>query len=264
MSQWLCYGRHFKGWEEKHKNVWSRCNKSSRGFTVYQKCDLEDILLLKDNSDEYYTANNFPPLIVKTETLEQLVNFKWDQVSSQLQSIILGWEYQVVDLDQIFWSARNPIEYLSKNPSWYIAEPFGSSSVENTSLLHIPVKWLISTDYYQKITLLTWRSCQMNVTAKVYYSSFYLSRRNGWSLFKPLLLLWCYMILSIIFLNRWVFPFITNDSTYIFCPRFSTSTGMFPIWWPTTATDIWKLRRKWSKLHVIYFSIIISSWISMM
>ena len=188
MSQWLRYGRNFKGWEEKHKNVWSRCNKSSRGFTVYQKCDLEDILLLKDNSDEYYTANNFPPLIVKAETLEQLVNFKWDQVSSQLQSIILGWEYQVFDLDQIFWSARNPIEYLSKNPSWYIAEPFGSSSVENTSLLHIPVKWLISTDYYQKITLLTWRSCQMNVTAKVYYSSFYLSRRNGDGMGNPVTL----------------------------------------------------------------------------
>ena len=60
------------------------------------------------------------------------------------------------------------------------------------------------------------------------------------------------------------FPFVSNDATYIFSPRFSTSTGMFPILWPTTTTDIRKLRRKWSKLHVIYFSILIINWAGMM
>jgi len=66
---------------------------------------------------------------------------------------------------------------------------------------------------------------------------FLILSNNGRSLFKSLLLLWCYMILSITFLNKWVFPFLKDDSTYIFCLRSSISTGMFPIQWPTIVTD---------------------------
>jgi len=62
-------------------------------------------------------------------------------------------------------------------------------------------------------------------------------------------------------LNRWGFQFVNNDSTYHLSPRSSIST---PIWWPTIVTDIWNLRRKWSKLHVIYFSILIINWTAMM
>jgi len=43
---------------------------------------------------------------------------------------------------------------------------------------------------------------------------------------------------------KWDFPFVNNDSTYLFSPRFSTSLGMFLIWWLTIVTHIWKLRRK--------------------
>ena len=161
---------------------------------------------------------------------------------------------------QIFWSERNWIEYLSDNTSWYIIEP---GLLQSGSFLHIPLKWLISMDSHQKIILMTWRACQMNVTAKVCRSLFYCSRSNGWSILKSLLLFWCYMILSITFLNRWDFPFANNDPTYLFSHRFSTSTGMF-LWSPTIVTDIWKLRKKWSKLHVIYFSVLISNWTGMM
>jgi len=146
------------------------------------------------------------------------------------------------------------------NTSRYIIEPFLSSSIQNHSLLHIPLKWKISTDKHQKITLMTWTSCQMRVTSKVCSSLFHCSRCNIWSLFKPLSLRWCYMILYITFLNRWVLPFVNNDSTYLFSHRFSTSTRMFLIRWPTIVTDIWKLRRKWSKSHLIYFSILIINW----
>ena len=155
----------------------------------------------------------------------------------------------------IFWSAHNQIGY-SNNTSWYIIEPFSLSFVQLTSLL----RWLINTDYLRQITLMTWSTYQMRATAKVGCSLFHRSRNNDWSLFKSLLLLWCSMILSITFVNRWVFPFVNNDSTYFFSPRSSISIGMFPIRWPTIATDIWTLRRKWSKLHVIYFSVLISNW----
>ena len=51
-------GRHFK---EGHQDV--------RGFTRYQICDLSDILLLEDHSDEHYTAKY--PLIDVERGLEQ-------------------------------------------------------------------------------------------------------------------------------------------------------------------------------------------------
>jgi len=53
-------------------------------------------------------------------------------------------------------------------------------------------------------------------------------------------------------------------STYLFSPRFSTSIGMFPIQWQTISTDMFEFRRKWSKSHVIYFSILIINWTGMM
>ena len=43
-------GRRFK------VKVSSGCKKSSGSFTAYQRCDLSDILLLEDHSDEHYTA----------------------------------------------------------------------------------------------------------------------------------------------------------------------------------------------------------------
>ena len=55
-----------------------------------------------------------------------------------------------------------------------------------------------------------------------------------------------------------------ESSTYLFSPRFSTSICMFPIQWPTISTDMFEFRRKWSKSHVIYFSILIINWIGMM
>ena len=55
-----------------------------------------------------------------------------------------------------------------------------------------------------------------------------------------------------------------ESSTYLFSPRFSTSIGMFPIQWPTVSTDMFEFRRKWSKSHVIYFSVLIINWTAMM
>ena len=55
-----------------------------------------------------------------------------------------------------------------------------------------------------------------------------------------------------------------ESSTYLFSPRFSTSIGMFPIQWSTISTDMFELRWKWSKSHVIYFSILIINWIGAM
>jgi len=55
-----------------------------------------------------------------------------------------------------------------------------------------------------------------------------------------------------------------ESSTYLLSPRFSTSIGMFPIQWPTISTDMFEFRRKWSKSHVIYFSILIINWTGMM
>jgi len=55
-----------------------------------------------------------------------------------------------------------------------------------------------------------------------------------------------------------------ESSTYLFSPRFSTFIGMFLIQWPTISTDMFELRRKWSKSHVIYFSILIINWIGVM
>jgi len=55
-----------------------------------------------------------------------------------------------------------------------------------------------------------------------------------------------------------------ESSTYLFSPRFSTSIGMFPIQWPTISTDMLEFRRKWSKSHVIYFSILIINWTCIM
>jgi len=55
-----------------------------------------------------------------------------------------------------------------------------------------------------------------------------------------------------------------ESSTYLFSSRFSTSIGMFPIQWLTISTDMFEFRRKWSKSHVIYFSILIINWTGMM
>jgi len=184
--------------------------------------------------------------------LEFLVStgIKFHYSSSQLQCIDWYWT-----LIRFFWSARSRIEYLSNSTSWYITKPFLSFAQSNF-LLHTPSKWIISTDLHQKITFMTWKTCRMHVTTKV-CSLFHHSRSNFSSH-------WCYMILSIIFLNRWVFPFVNNDSAYLFSHRFSTSTRMFLIQWPTIATDISTIRRKWSKLHVIYFSILIINWTAIM
>jgi len=55
-----------------------------------------------------------------------------------------------------------------------------------------------------------------------------------------------------------------ESSTYLFSPRFSTFTGMFLIQWLTISTDMFEFRRKWSKSHVIYFSILIINWTGIM
>jgi len=55
-----------------------------------------------------------------------------------------------------------------------------------------------------------------------------------------------------------------ESSTYLFSPRFNTSIGMLPIQWPTISTDMFEFRRKWSKSHVIYFSVLIINWTAMM
>jgi len=47
-------------------------------------------------------------------------------------------------------------------------------------------------------------------------------------------------------------------------PRFSISIGMFLIRLPTIVTDGQNLRRKWSRLHVIYFSVPIINFTGMM
>ena len=66
-----------------------------------------------------------------------------------------------------WWDILVRIEYLSNETSWYIVEPWPSSFIQNTSLLHIPLEWLISMDSHQKIILMTWIFCQMTVTHKV-------------------------------------------------------------------------------------------------
>ena len=76
-------------------------------------------------------------------------------------------------------------------------------------------EWLISTGWHQIIMLMTWISCQIDVTSNVCQFFFYRSRNSSWSNLKALLSLWWYMILSITFLNRWGFPFLDNDSTWI-------------------------------------------------
>lgn len=44
----------------------------------------------------------------------------------------------------------------------------------------------------------------------------------------------------------------------------STFTGMFSVvFWLTIATDVWELRKKWPKSHVIYFSILTNDLIRM-
>ena len=55
-----------------------------------------------------------------------------------------------------------------------------------------------------------------------------------------------------------------ESSTYLFSPRSSTSIGMFSIQWPTISTDMFEIRRKWSKSHVIYFSVLIINWTGIM
>jgi len=98
--------------------------------------------------------------------------------------------------------------------------------------------------------------------------SLFLSKQLLKHFLKSLLRLWWYMMSSILFLSRWDFPFVNNDLTYLASPRFSTSIGMFSIWlWNfgrPFASDVWKLRKKQSKLHVIYCSVLINNWIGMM
>ena len=141
--------------------------------------------------------------------------------------MILDWRYQMFVLDQISWSAGNQREYLPST-SWYIMEPFSSSVVQNTSLTAYPTQMadqygVTPQDYVDDLKILSnQRYCQGMLFLYRLWS-------DSWNLFKPLLLLWWYMILLITFLNRWVFPFAKNDSTYLFSYRFNTSTGMFSI-----------------------------------
>ena len=156
--------------------------------------------------------------------LEWLVSFNWDQVSSHDTGLAISnvWPWSHFSVYMLPNSIFN-------DTSWYIIESSSSSFVQNTSLLHIPLRWLISMELHQKIMFLIWSTYQLDTTAKVCCSLFYCSRRNSWSFCKSLLLYWCYMTLSITFLSRWDFPLENNDSTYLFFPRFSISTDMFPI-----------------------------------
>ena len=152
--------------------------------------------------------------------------------------MILDRWYQKFDLHQIFCFVCSQLKYLSDDTSCYIIKPFSSSFVKNTSLPQMADQYgLLPEDYVDDLKSVSNRRYSQGVL-------FLVLSNNGWSLFKSLLLLWCYMILSITFLNKWVFPFLKDDSTYIFCLRSSISTGMFPIQWLTIVTDIWNLRGK--------------------
>ena len=74
--------------------------------------------------------------------LDQLVSFNWGQISSHFitteidSSMILDWGYQLLNLDQIFWSVCSQIEYLSTDTSWYIVEPWPSSKTPPSCIFH--------------------------------------------------------------------------------------------------------------------------------
>ena len=69
-------------------------------------------------------------------------------------------------LIRFFLTVHSRREFMP-NISWYIMAPFSLSVVQNTSLLYIPHRWLISTDWHQKIILMTGRCCLIHVSPKV-------------------------------------------------------------------------------------------------
>ena len=117
-----------------------------------------------------------------------------------------------------FWSAHSRREYLEYLPdtSWYITEPFSSYKIPPSCIFHSN-GWSVRTnDYiYDLKRLSNLRYGQGMMLLVLSFSKQQLKH------FKPLLLLWWYMVLFITLLNRWDFPFVRNDSTYLFSPRFT-------------------------------------------
>jgi len=193
--------------------------------------------------------------------LERLVSFNWDQVASQLQ-----WTDPCTGLtisDDWPWSDLSVCAQSNRIFVWKHQLIYGRTMVikfRTPSCIFYSNGWSVRSNTTRLYV------CDLKSSSIECYCcfSFYLSRSNSWCLLKSLLLHWWYTILSITFLNRWVFAIVNDDSTYLFSPRSSTSTGVFPIWWPIITTDIWNPRRKWSKLHVIYFYVLIINWAGIM
>ena len=219
--------------------------------------ELGEWCYLQPNS---FSHHNFSPPVAM---LDQLVSFNWDQVSSHLitaamdWSMILDWGYQTFDLDRIFWSARSRIEYLSNNTSWikfrtkHLPPAYSTQMADQYGLKPedyvLDLKKLSNARYSQGMLFLILSfskqqltSCQVIVaTLMVYDFIDHIPQQ-----------------VSLCNCERWFHISLS--------PSFSTSTGMLPIQWLTIATDMWKLRRKWSELPVIYFSVLTSNWIGMM
>jgi len=125
------------------------------------------------------------------------------------------WGDHMFDLHQISWLARIEIEYLSNNTSWYIIDfiEFHTKYLPPAYPIEMTDQYGVTPEEYAN---------DLKSLSNARYSQgmsilFYRSRSNVWGL-KSLSLLWCYMILSIIFTNRWDFLFISNDLTYLSSP----------------------------------------------
>ena len=196
-------GKCFKGWEEKPENVLSQDVRKAMKASL----DIKDVIHLTSRRQQWWALRHqvstgwhgadsffcsfklytepvcdqlsiewqilhFFSLLTpswKSRCWNGLTSFNWDQISSQLQctdpckKIFRSWLFI-----RFFWLARNRIEYLSNNTSWYLTEPFC------TKYLPFVYSTQMADHYGLKITLMTWSTCQIFITANVRCPLFHL------------------------------------------------------------------------------------------
>ena len=223
-----------------------------------------DILLLEDDRDEYHTTK-YP--LINTEPASWIAfSATWDFAEpvcyhNRVPSIIIIFHHP--SFSEIFVSAQqNRNQHLI-----YLTTLYNQTILPKLRTKYLPLVYPIPMSDQHGPTPALYMFDLKNLSDQFYSQGMLIPLLSKQLLnpFKLFLVLWWYMMLSITSLNRWDFPSVNDDSLYLFSSRFSTFTGMFSIQFSLTiTTDIWKLRRKWSKLHVIYFSVLISNWSALM